>query len=271
VVHCAEEEPVSYQGYQPSISERFLAELVGAFLLVFVGGGAATVTALTLHNTKATPTLADLLLIALAHGLVLFVIVLVFGKISGAHVNPAVTLALASIGRFPWEEVFAYVVAQFIGAILGALAILAVYGKLAATVGGLGRPELAVNTSLLQGIVIEALGAFILTLAIVATAIDSRAPAGWAGLAIGMALASAILLLGPATGATVNPARAFGPELVSALFGGPAVEWGNYLVAYLLGPILGAQAAAWLYVYIGRLPRMSAAASTGTRATSRKR
>src|SRR5215470_5000555 len=113
-----EEEFVGYQGYQPSLVERFLAELVGAFLLVFVGAGAATVTALALHSAKATPTMADLLLIALAHGLVLFVIVLVFGKISGAHVNPAITLALASIGRFPWEEVFAYIVGQFIGAVL---------------------------------------------------------------------------------------------------------------------------------------------------------
>ncbi|HEV8192768.1 MAG TPA: MIP/aquaporin family protein [Ktedonobacterales bacterium] len=262
---------MGYQGYQPSLVERFLAELVGAFMLVFVGAGAATVTALALHSAKATPTMADLLLIALAHGLVLFVIVLVFGKISGAHVNPAVTLALASIGRFPWEEVFAYVLGQFIGAVLGALAILAVYGKLAATVGELGRPSLATNTSIVQGIVIEALGAFILVLAVVATAIDSRAPAGWAGLAIGMALASAILLLGPATGAAVNPARAFGPDLVSVLFGAPAVDWTAYIVCYLIGPIIGGAAAAWLYAYIARLPRTATTATTPAARSARRR
>jgi glycerol uptake facilitator protein len=262
---------VGYQGYQPSLVERFLAELVGAFLLVFVGAGAATVTALALHSAKATPTMADLLLIALAHGLVLFVIVLVFGKISGAHVNPAVTLGLASIGRFPWEEVFAYIVGQFIGAVLGALAILAVYGKLAATVGELGRPSLATNTSMLQGVVIEALGAFILVLSIVATAIDSRAPAGWAGLAIGMALASAILLLGPATGAAVNPARAFGPDLVSVLFGAPAVDWVAYIVCYLIGPIIGGVAAVWLYAYIARLPRTATTATTPAARSARRR
>lgn len=262
---------MGYQGYQPSLVERFLAELVGAFLLVFVGAGAATATALALHSAKATPTMADLLLIALAHGLVLFVIVLVFGKISGAHVNPAVTLGLASIGRFPWEEVFAYLVGQFIGAVLGALAILAVYGKLAATVGELGRPSLATNTSVVQGIVIEAFGAFILVLAIVATAIDSRAPAGWAGLAIGMALASAILLLGPATGAAVNPARAFGPDLVSVLFGAPAVDWGNYVLCYLIGPIIGGVAAAWLYAFVARLPRTATTANTPAARSARRR
>jgi glycerol uptake facilitator protein len=259
---------VGYQGYQPSLVERFLAELVGAFLLVFVGGGAVTISALTLHSSKAPFGMADLLLIALAHGLALFVIVLVFGKISGAHVNPAVTLALASIGRFPWEEVFAYILGQFVGAILGALAILAVYGRLAATVGGLGRPSLATNTGLIQGAVIEAFGAFILVLAIVATAIDSRAPAGWAGLAIGMALAAAILFLGPATGAAVNPARAFGPDLVSIFFGAPSVDWVAYIVCYLIGPIVGGVAAAWLYAYVARLPRT---ATTSTPAASRAR
>jgi len=262
---------VGYQGYQPSLVERFLAELVGAFLLVFVGAGAVTVTALTLHNTKATSSLADLLLIALAHGLVLFVIVLAFGKISGAHVNPAVTLALASIGRFPWEEVFAYIVGQFIGAILGAFALLAVYGRFAATIGELGRPSLATNTNLVQGVVIEAFGAFILVLAIVATAIDSRAPAGWAGLAIGLALASAIFVLGPATGAAVNPARAFGPDLVSVLFGAKPVDWIAYLLCYLVGPIFGGVAAAWLYAYIARLPRNVSVPSTVTARSARRR
>jgi glycerol uptake facilitator protein len=262
---------VGYQGYQPSLVERFLAELVGAFLLVFVGAGAATVTALALHSAKATPTMADLLLIALAHGLVLFVIVLVFGRISGAHVNPAITLALASIGRFPWEEVFAYVVGQFIGAVLGALAIMAAYGKLAATVGLLGRPSLATNTNIPQGMAVEALGAFILVLAVVATAIDSRAPVGWAGLTIGLALASAIMLLGPATGASVNPAHAFGPDLVSVLFGAAPVDWTAYVLCYLIGPIIGGVVAVWLYAYVSHLPRNTNTASTSSARPARRR
>lgn len=243
---------MGYQGYQPSLTERLLAELVGTFLLTFVGGGVAANVALMAHN-GVPDSISTLLLVALAHGLVLFVIVLIFGKVSGAHVNPAVTLALASIGRFPWEEVIGYVVSQFVGAVLGAAATLILYGNMLATVGHLGAPALATNTSILQGVLAEALGAAILVMAIVATAIDNRAPAGWAGFAIGMALTCAILLVGPATGATVNPARAFGPDIV-AIFFGVKVDWLAFLVVYLVGPIFGGLLAAWLYAYISRLP-----------------
>src|SRR5260221_13932236 len=107
--------------------ERFAAELLGTFLLVFVGAGAAASAALLLHRTKQPSTMAGVLLVALAHGLVLFIIVIIVGKVSGAHVHPAVTLALASIGRFPWEEAIGYVVAQLIGSIAGAAPILFVY------------------------------------------------------------------------------------------------------------------------------------------------
>ncbi len=231
-----------------------MAEALGTFLLVFIGGGAASSAAILVHNHVNTATMGDLLLVALAHGLALFVIVMIVGKVSGAHVNPAVTIGLASVGRFPWEEVVAYVVAQVIGAVVGAACILIVFGKLAATVGHLGGPSLATNTSLVQGAAIEALGTFVLVLTIIATAVDSRAPAGWAGLSIGMALAAVIMFIGPATGATVNPARAFGPDLVD-LFFGVNVDWVAYLVCYLIGPLIGGIAACWLYSYVARLPR----------------
>lgn len=241
---------------QPTLMERFAAELLGTFLLVFVGGGAAASAALLLHSTKQPSTMADLLLVALAHGLVLFVIVMVVGKVSGAHVNPAVTIGLASVGRFPWEEVIAYVVAQVIGAIIGAAAIMIVFGTMAATVGHLGAPSLATNTNIVQGFFSEALGAFILILAIMGTAVDSRAPAGWAGLSIGLALAAVIMFIGPATGATVNPARAFGPDIVDVFFG-VNVNWVDFVVCYLLGPLVGGVAACWLYRYVARLPRVT--------------
>jgi len=233
--------------------ERFASELLGTFLLVFIGAGAASSAALLVHNNSDLPTIAGLLLVALAHGLALFIIVMIVGKVSGAHVNPAVTIGLASIGRFPWEDVVAYVVAQIVGAVAGALAILIVYGKLAATVGHLGAPALATNTNMLQGVLIEGLGAFILVLTIVGSAADSRAPAGWAGLSIGMALAAIIMFLGPATGAAVNPARAFGPDLVNLIFG-VSTDWVAFVVCYLIGPLLGGIGACWLYRYIARLP-----------------
>ena len=238
---------------QPTIRERFLAEVVGTFLLVFLGGGAAASVGIIAHFAHVPTTTSNLLLIAFAHGLALFIIVMIVGKVSGAHVNPAVTIGLASIGRFPWEEVIAYVVAQAIGAIVGALCILIVFGTFAAKYGSLGAPSLAPNTNLIQGLLIEGLGAGILVMTIVASAVDSRAPAGWAGLSIGLSLGVIIMFLGPATGAAVNPARAFGPDIVDIFFG-VKVDWIAYIVSYLIGPILGGIGAARLYAYISRLP-----------------
>ena len=235
-------------------AERFAAETLGTFLLVFIGGGAATLAALLPHNHHYTATAAELLLVALAHGLALFAIVMIVGRVSGAHVNPAVTLGLASVGQFDWGDVPAYLLGQLVGAVAGALGILIVYGKLAATVGHLGAPSLATNTNMFQGMLIEGLGAGVLVLAVMATAADKRAPAGWAGLTIGLTLAAIIMFLGPATGATVNPARALGPDLISWVYG-VKVNWPAYLVCYLIGPLLGGTGAAYLYRYIAHLPR----------------
>ena len=239
---------------QPTLTERVISEAVGAFLLTFVGGGAATVAGFVAHTQRISP-FADILGVALAHGLILFVIVLALGKISGAHVNPAVTIGLAAVGKFPWEEVPGYLIGQFVGAILGAAAILIPYGKEAATIGHLGAPSLAINTNIWQGLFAEALGAFILVFAIIATAVDTRAPAGWAGLTIGMALACAILLMGAASGAAVNPARAVGPFIIDAIVGVFPADIVTILVSYILGPIIGGVAATFLYTYIARLPR----------------
>ena len=240
----------------PTIVERFAAEVLGTFLLVFIGAGAATVATLALRNGPSTSE-ADMLFVALAHGFALFIAVMIIGKVSGAHVNPAVSIGLAAIGRLPWVEVITYVVGQVLGAVLGALAILIVYGKYAATYGHLGAPSLAKDTSLVQGLVIEGIGAGILVITVVATAVDSRAPNGWAGLSIGLALAAIITVIGAATGGSVNPARAFGPDLVDVL-SGVSVDWVAYLVVYLIGPILGGIGAAFLYSYIARLPRAKA-------------
>lgn len=238
----------------PTLMERYLAEMVGAFLLIFVGGGVGASAGIIAHATKTTVGLPELLVIALAHGLILFVIVTTLGKISGAHVNPAVTVGLASAGQFPWENALGYIVAQIIGATIGAFAILIVFGVEAATFGGLGAPALAPGVGLVQGAACEALGAFILVFAITGAAADARTPAGWPGLAIGLALAATIMFIGPTTGAAVNPARAFGPDFAD-LFYGVHIDWVAYLVCYLVGPIVGAVVAANLYAYIARLPR----------------
>lgn len=240
---------------QPTLMSRYLAEVIGTFLLIFVGAGTGVASAIFAHVAgQKLVSLPVVLVVALAHGLILFVIVATLGKISGAHVNPAVTIGLASGGRFPWTDVTGYVVAQFVGAVIGAFAILLVYGVDAAKIGGLGQPQLASGVGLLQGLAGEALGAFILVFTICATAADSRTPAGWASLAIGLSLACAIMFIGPETGAAVNPARAFGP-MFGDLFYGVHVDWLAFLVSYLIGPIIGGVAAALLYNYVGQPPR----------------
>ena len=181
----------------PTLVERFFAEALGTFLLTFIGAGAAAELSQQLHATNEPFTNANFLLVALAHGFALFIAVIIIGKISGVHVNPAVTLGLASIGRIPYADVPAYIVGQFIGAIIAALGILVVYGKNAATIGNLGAPSLSFHTGVFQGMVIEAIGAFILVLAVIGAAVDSRAPSSWAGLTIGLALAAIIMGIGP--------------------------------------------------------------------------
>ncbi|MGO8948259.1 MAG: MIP/aquaporin family protein [Ktedonobacterales bacterium] len=238
----------------PTSAERFAAEAVGTFVLVFIGSGAGALTALLPHNGHFPKTAAELLLLALAFGFALFVVVMLFGRISGAHVNPAVTIGLAATGNFAWGDVLPYIVAQLLGAILGALGIAIVYGKLGSTVGHLGAPSLSTNTSILQGIVAEAIGAAILMLAVFAMAVDKRAPAGWAGLVIGLALGAAIMVVGPASGGSLNPARAFGPDLVNIFFGTP-VNWGDFVLCYTVGPILGMIGAAFLYRYVANVAR----------------
>jgi glycerol uptake facilitator protein len=236
-----------------TLMERFAAEALGTFLLVFIGCGAAASALIVVHGFGRVLAPSDLLLVALAFGLALFIAIVIVGRVSGAHVNPAVTVGLAASGHFPWAEVPYYVGAQVLGAIVGAACIPIVYGRAAATFGSLGAPSLSIGTNLIQGLIAEAIGTAILVLTISAAAVDTRAPAGWAGLAIGLALAAIIMIIGVATGGSVNPARAFGPDLVN-LFFGVKVSWGAFIVAYLIGPLLGGVAGAVLYTAIARLP-----------------
>src|SRR5690348_14594312 len=160
---------------EPSIIQRSLAEVVGTFLLVFIGAGAGTSLGAAFHK-DASP--GGLVLVALAHGLALLVAVYVIGKVSGAHVNPAVSIALASVGKLAWLDAVYYIVSQLIGATLGALGILVVFGKDQALTAGLGATTFNASVNQFQAAGIEALGAFILVLAIVGTAADKRSPAG---------------------------------------------------------------------------------------------
>jgi glycerol uptake facilitator protein len=238
-----------------SMPQRVLAEVFGTAALVLVGPGSVIAT-LTLAG-KAVPavTEADLLGISFAFGFIITALVYAIGKVSGCHINPAVTFALAITKRFPWKEVPAYWIAQYVGACIGALGIWAAFGSNAVTFG-MGQTHFATDASTsyyLQAAVAEALGTGLLLFAILGI-VDSRSPQQLAGIVIGGAVVGIILIFGPVTGASLNPARAFGPELVQAVAGG-ATFWTQYVPVYLIPGLVGAAGAALLYDFLAN-PRL---------------
>ncbi len=213
-----------------------LAELVGTFILVF-GGTAVAVGAILSRPTAGAAY--DSLAVALAFGLALVAVVAAIGHVSGAHVNPAVTLGMASIGQFPWKSVPAYVGAQLVGAVLGAVGTWIAFGGPGRNEANLAATYPAQGVGDLQAFVLEILITFILVFVVVSVATDSRAPAAIAPIAVGLALAVGVFIAGPVTGGAVNPVRALGPMLVA---GDLTSVW-----LYILGPIIGGVLAALLY------------------------
>ncbi|HEX6487737.1 MAG TPA: MIP/aquaporin family protein [Candidatus Dormibacteraeota bacterium] len=235
--------------------QRALAEALGTAALVLVGPGSVIAT-LTLAG-KAVPavTEADLLGISFAFGFIITALVYALGKVSGCHINPAVTFALAVTRRFPWRDVPVYWTAQFVGAVIGAFGIWAVFGQNAVTFG-MGQTHFAANASgsaYLEAGLAEFLGTGLLLLAIMGI-VDSKSPQQLAGLVIGGAVVGIILIFGPVSGASLNPARAFGPELVQTLAGG-ATYWAQYIPVYLVPGLLGAAAATFTYDFLAN-PRL---------------
>lgn len=230
-----------------SLVRRCAAELVGTALLIVFGPG-SVVAALTVG--EGTLDYAGLGMVSLSFGLVVALVIYAFGSTSGAHINPAVTVVLATTGRFPWRDVVPYVAAQLAGSVGGGLLVVATFGTAAVDLGNVGGVAFGPGVGYGQAVAAEAVATFLLVLAIFALAVDRRAPAGWAGLMIGLSVTALILVFGPLTGAAVNPARALGPNAAAALFGGD-VAWSQY-PAYVVGSLLGGLAAAFTYDAIAR-------------------
>ena len=204
---------------------KTLAEAIGTFALVFAGCGAIVVDAqsgLLGHGG-----------VSIVFGLVVGVMIFAIGHLSGAHFNPSVTLAFASIGRFPWREVPAYVGGQLLAATAAAATVQILVGD----EGGLGATMPSVSLGTAFGI--EVVLTFLLMFVITSVATDGRAAGQLAAVAIGGTVAIGALVGGPLTGASMNPARSLGPALVSG-------TW-DTLPLYLVGPCLGALAGAWVY------------------------
>ena len=215
-----------------------VAELVGTFVLVFTGTAVA-VAAILQRSTVGPLGFYDSLAVALAFGLALVALVAAIGHVSGAHVNPAVTLGLAATNKFPWEYVPVYVGAQFLGGILGAVGTWIAYGSAAREVALLATTFPPEDVGDLRALVVEILITFILVFVVISVATDDRVPAGVAPLAVGFALACGVLIAGPVTGGSVNPARTLGPALVAGHF--------DAIWVYIVGPIAGGVLAALLY------------------------
>ena len=228
---------------ESSYPKRLLAEVLGTGFLVFIGVGSVPATLLV--NGDSPFTMADLGVISFAFALIVIALVYALGHISGCHINPAVTVALAATRKFPWREVPAYIGAQVLGATLGAFAIVGVLGSAAGKQLGLGVASFHPGVGYPQALLAEFIGTFLLVF-VVFGVIDRRAPAGWAGLAIGFVVFAAIIVVAPATSASINPARTTGPMLALEALGG-SVAW-SQIWAYYLGEFLGGIAAGATYV-----------------------
>ena len=216
----------------------YVAEFIGTFVLVF----AVTLAVSLFINPQGTGS--DWAVVGLVHFLVLFMIVMTIGSISGAHVNPAVTVALLALRKIRPNDAAVYILLQLAGGVAGALMTKFLLIDDLADQQNVGAVSL--NLSILggdfQGFVAELLGAFFLVWAVVAVAVNPRAARDWSGLAIGGTLGFAVLIIGALTGGSFNPARWFGPALVSG-------EWNTPLL-YIFAPVVGGVLAALTYWYL---------------------
>jgi glycerol uptake facilitator protein len=232
----------------PTQAQKFTAEAVGTAILVFIGAGSVPLTLLlTGENPFGS---AELSTISFCFAFAIFAAVYSVGHISGAHINPAVTIALLATRKIDSLTAGVYIVAQVVGAIIGAvLTYIVLIGNDPATLG-LGAVSYNADTSGIGiALAAEIIGTAILVFTVFGAAVDGRAPAGFAGVIIGFIVYGIIILVGPITGAALNPARQFGPNLVEQAIG-KATNW-DQLVVYIVGPIVGGLIGAFLYQYIG--------------------
>ena len=219
----------------------YVAELIGTFTLVFFIVCAISVT-VELQQ-------ADFVVIGLVHAFVLLLLIHSLGGVSGAHFNPAVTIALLVARKIAPPQAMVYVAAQVVGAVLATLLARALFtdeGGAISYGATLVNEASFLDGGAIGGLVVEFIGTFFLMWAIMAMAVNPRSEKDWAGLVIGTTLGFGVMAFGPVTGAGFNPARSFGPALVSG-------EFADFWI-YVIGPVLGAIAAAVLYTLVVLIP-----------------
>lgn len=213
-----------------------LAEFIATLLFIFLGAGTAVVTGGLIREGL---TSARLVAIALAHGLTIALLVAATAKVSGGHINPAVTFGAWVTGKINLTRAIMYVVAQLVGAIVGALLLKAVIPT--AAQGNLGAHGLGFGVTAGGGLVAEIVLTFALVFVVFATAMDPKGLGHLAPAAIGLTVLVDHLFGVPVTGASMNPARSFGPALVAG-------AWANHWI-FWVGPLIGGTLAALVYEY----------------------
>lgn len=218
-----------------NIPQKLAAEFIGTFALVFFGAGAVCVDRY-LQSSGGI----GLLGVALAHGLAIAIMVSAFGHVSGGHFNPAITIGFWVTKRLNTMDTIAYWLAQLAGAVVAAYLLKSIVPAETTQAVALGTPMFARDFTRLSGMMLEGVTTFFLVLTVFATAVDERSSfRSIASFAIGLTITLGILVAGPFTGAALNPARAFGPALVSS-------HWQTHGV-YWVGPLAGGFVAGLLY------------------------
>jgi glycerol uptake facilitator protein len=222
---------------EPRGPSAYIAELVGTFLLVLF-----VALIVSVYGASSTPEFAA---IGLLHAFLLMMLVQTLGGTSGAHFNPAVTIGLAAVRKIGPGAALGYIAMQLIGAIAGAALCKGILSEVAPA-ASLGNPAVShlLAGKTLLGALCELVGTFALVWSIMGVAVNPRGTRDWAGFVIGATLGFAVLAFAPLTGAGLNPARSLGPAIVAGHF---ASGFGNFLVIYVVGPIVGGLIAALGY------------------------
>jgi glycerol uptake facilitator protein len=228
----------------------YIAEFIGTLLLVFFITAVVSLYVAVPSRLNPAPFI-DFSVIGLVHAFLLLMLIQTLAVISGAHFNPAVTVVMAVLRQIKPPDAAVYIVAQLAGGVAGALLtklLLEDEGKGANY--GITAVSSRLDGAVFPGMVVEAVGTFVLIWAIVGVAVNPRAATDWAALTIGATLGMLVMVLGPLTGAGFNPARAFGPALAA----GTSDSGGKFLLVYFLAPVLGALLAAFIYMRMFILP-----------------
>lgn len=238
---------------------KILSEVIGTYTLVFFGTLSVVVTLLIAQGVETTNIfnigigalggVGDWLSIGFAFAMPLIAAIYAFARISGAHFNPAVTIGLWSIKKFPTKDVIPYIVSQIIGSLLATFTIVAILGKQASTIGVLGSVAPFGDVTLLGVFIAEFLGTFLLMYAIMAVAVDKNAQPGFAALIIGLVILGIVVAIGNISGSGINPARSLTPMIGNLIVAGTPIDL-LVLAVYIIAPIFGAICGAQLYEYL---------------------